>query len=102
MPVNYSIAEGKGDEKRKETYPIWVRRGGSKMGKEVINNIDELEQGIVRISKKYMALVERRIDGADELTGENLRDIYDGIQMLGHIVATMERFSRMEQCEPNG
>lgn len=72
------------------------------MGKEVINNIDELEQGIVRISKKYMALVERRIDGADELTGENLRDIYDGIQMLGHIVATMERFSRMEQCEPNG
>lgn len=52
---------------------------------------------VERIAAKYAKLVENRIDTVKgELTGIDLRDTYDGIQMLGHIVATMERFSRME------
>lgn len=48
------------------------------------------------IAVKYAKLLEDRIDHADNgLTGTDLRDIYDGIQMLGHISATLERFSRI-------
>lgn len=48
------------------------------------------------IAFKYAKLVNERIDKVDNgLTGEDLREVYDGIQMLGHITATMERLSRM-------
>ena len=48
------------------------------------------------IAFKYAKLVNERIDKVENgLTGEDLREVYDGIQMLGHITATMERLSRM-------
>lgn len=56
----------------------------------------ELKETTERIAEKYAKLVEERIDSTEELTGKDLRDIYEGIQMLGHIMATLERFSRME------
>ena len=49
------------------------------------------------IAFKYAKLVDERIDKVENgLTGEDLREVYDGIQMLGHITATMERLSRMD------
>ncbi|RKJ01962.1 hypothetical protein D7X87_18675 [bacterium D16-54] len=55
---------------------------------------------VERIATKYAKLVENRIDAIQgDLTGIDLRDTYDGIQMLGHIVATMERFGRMESAD---
>jgi len=57
---------------------------------------NELKQTVERIAEKYAALVEKRIDNVQILTGTDLRDIYDGIQMLGHITATLERFSLMK------
>lgn len=57
--------------------------------------VEELKEKVEKIAVKYADLVEKRIDSAEELTGTELRDIYDGIQMLGHITATLERFSRM-------
>lgn len=58
----------------------------------------ELKETTERIAEKYARLVEERIDKIEELTGKDLRDIYEGIQMLGHITATLERFSRMENA----
>lgn len=62
--------------------------------KKDTNNL-KLKQTVESVAEKYAALVEKRIDETNELTGTDLRDIYDGIQMLSHIVATLERFSRM-------
>lgn len=56
----------------------------------------KLEEIVNEIALKYAKLVNERIDKAEKgLTGEDLREIYDGIQMLGHVTATMERLSRM-------
>ena len=56
-----------------------------------------LRENIERIACKYATLVEERIDKTQNgLTGTDLREIYDAIQMLGHIIATLERFSRMK------
>ena len=55
---------------------------------------------VERIATKYAKLVENRIDAIQgDLTGIDLSDTYDGIQRLGHIVATMERFGRMESAD---
>lgn len=63
---------------------------GRTAGEEDFNAI------VRRIAVKYAKLVEERIDAVQNgLTGEDLRDAYDGIQMLGNITATMERFSRI-------
>lgn len=62
--------------------------------KKDTNNL-KLKQTVESVAEKYAALVEKRIDETNDLTGTDLRDIYDGIQMLSHIVATLERFSRM-------
>lgn len=56
----------------------------------------KLRSTVERVAEKYANLVEKRIDNAEDLTGTDLHDIYEGIQMLGHIVATLERFSRMK------
>lgn len=56
----------------------------------------KLKKKVESIAEKYADLVEKRIDNTEELTGENLKDIYSGIQMLGHIAMTFERLSRME------
>lgn len=32
-----------------------------------------------RVAEKYAQMVEKRIDNAEELTGTDLRDIYEGI-----------------------
>lgn len=62
--------------------------------------MEELRAKAEQIAGKYFALMEKRIDSAEGLTGSDLRDIYDGIQMMGHITATLERFSRMEVSSP--
>ncbi len=54
----------------------------------------ELEQALRRIAEKSAALVEGRIDDTMELTGTALKDIYDGVHILGHVVATLERLNR--------
>lgn len=59
-------------------------------------NLTNLQEKVVRIADKYADLVEQRIDGAESLTGQDLRDVYDSIQMLGHITATLERFNKMK------
>lgn len=59
----------------------------------------KLRETVERVAEKYAGLVENRIDSAKELTGQDLHDIYEGIQMLGHIVATLERFSRMDKTD---
>ena len=56
---------------------------------------NELKETVERVAEKYASLVEKRIDRTEDLTGTDLHDIYEGIQMLGHVVATLERFSRM-------
>ena len=62
--------------------------------------MNQLKEKAKQIAGKYFDLVEKRIDNAEGLTGSDLRDIYDGIQMMGHITATLERFSRMEDSSP--
>ena len=62
---------------------------------EKMKMVNELEVKAAKIAGKYFDLVEKRIDSADELTGNALREIYEGIQMMGHITATLERFSRI-------
>ncbi|MCI9597881.1 MAG: hypothetical protein HFE75_11430 [Firmicutes bacterium] len=52
---------------------------------------------VERVAVKYAKLVEKRIDSVNgELTGTELRDVYDGVQMLGNVTATLERLSRTE------
>ena len=53
-------------------------------------------EGMKTLKSQVESIAEKRIDGTNELTGDNLNDIYSGIQMLGHIVMTLERFSRIE------
>lgn len=49
------------------------------------------------IAEKYAGLVEKRIDDTEELSGQELRDIYDSIQTLGHIAATLERLNHIRR-----
>lgn len=63
---------------------------------EVENRTDSLKKKVERIAGKCADLVEKRIESTKELTGDDLHDIYSGIQMLGHITMTLERFNRME------
>lgn len=65
--------------------------------------MEELRAKAEEIAKKYYDLVEKRIDSTEILTGGDLREIYEGIQMMGHIAATLERLSRMiySPCELN-
>lgn len=51
---------------------------------------------VQRIAVKYAKMVEKRIDNTQTgLRGTDLREIYDGIQMLGNITATLERLSHI-------
>lgn len=56
----------------------------------------ELQKKIEDIAIKFAELIEKRIDNTDDLSGKNVQDIYDGIQSLGHIVASMERLDHMK------
>lgn len=58
--------------------------------------MENLKNKVKSIATKHASLVEKRIDGTKELTGNNLEEIYSSIQMLGHIVMTLERISRIE------
>ena len=58
--------------------------------------VNQLKEKAKQIAGKYFDLVEKRIDSAEELMGSDLRDIYEGIQMVGHITTTLEKFSCME------
>lgn len=61
-----------------------------------IEAIESFYETVARIAAKYAKLVEDRIDSVKNgLTGEDLHDVYDGIQMLGHITATMEKSRRI-------
>lgn len=71
-----------------------------KKDKEYSSERSSAEEDFCKIVKnvavKYAKLVEERIDSIENgLTGTDLREIYDGIQMLGHITATLERVSRI-------
>ena len=80
------------ERKKEETGLRNYKPGGGEVEmakKEFMTVVDE-------IAFKYANLVNERIDKVENgLTGEDLREVYDGIQMLGHITATMERLSRM-------
>ena len=57
---------------------------------------EELKVIVDEIAVEYAKLVKERINKVENgLTGKDLCEVYDGIQMLGHIAATMERLSRM-------
>lgn len=58
-------------------------------------DLANFQRKVVCIAEKYADLVEKRIDAVESLKGLEVRDVYDSIQMLGHITATMERFKRM-------
>ena len=73
------------------------REARNNLMSDKILNQEKLKETVENIAKKYAALVEKRIDKTQELAGTDLHEIYEGIQMLGHIVATLERFSRMER-----
>lgn len=58
---------------------------------------ENFKETVERIASKYVKLVEERIDNTQNgLSGQDLRDIYDGIQLLGNIMSTLERLSRMK------
>lgn len=58
---------------------------------------EELYKTVERIAEKYAKLVEERIDNVhDGLTGTDLRDVYDGIQMLGHVTTTLKKIQPHE------
>ncbi len=59
-------------------------------------DLKNLKEKALHIAEKYTDLVEKRVDATESLTGQDLRDIYDSIQMLGHITATLERFNNMK------
>ena len=60
-------------------------------------NYKELIETTESIAAKYANMVEDRIDDVKNgLTGVDLKDVYECIQILGHIVATLERLSRMK------
>ncbi len=62
-----------------------------------------LEQTVGRIAEKYAKLVENRIDSDQVMTGTELSEFNEEIRALGHLIATLERFSRMEDlsdCDP--
>ena len=50
------------------------------------------------IVEKYAGLVEKRISNTENLSGEDLQEIYQGIQSFWHIVSSLERICRMEDC----
>lgn len=56
-----------------------------------------LENKVRSIAEKYADLVEKRIDEAESLTGNDMTEIYTCIQMLDHIVMALERFSRISE-----
>ena len=51
---------------------------------------------VEKIALKYAELVEKRIDNAQELKGDDLSDIYNGIHMLTHTTAMLERLGRIK------
>lgn len=59
---------------------------------------DNLITVINRIMVKYAGLVENQIDSAQSNFAEaDLRDVYDGIRILGNIAVTLERHSNLER-----
>ena len=72
-------------------------------GRNELNEVNAvmIREKIEEIAIKYAGLIEKRIDNTDTLSGEDINDIYDGIQSLGHIIASMERLERMEHMKPH-
>lgn len=49
-----------------------------------------------RIARKYMAMVEEKLDYSVSYSVRDLREVYDGIQMMEHVAVALERFARLE------
>ena len=59
----------------------------------MINN-KEFRETVERIAVKYAKEVEKRID---RMGNNSLKNLYDEIQLLGNMAATLERLSRTEK-----
>lgn len=57
---------------------------------------DTLAMQAGRIARKYMDMLEGKLDYSVSFSVRDLREVYDGIQTLGHIAASLERFARLE------
>ena len=57
---------------------------------------DTLAMQARRIARKYMDMVEGELDDSVSCSVRDLREACDGIQMMGHIAAALERFARLE------
>ena len=67
------------------------------MEQKKIKENEKLYETVERIAEKYAKLVDERIDNVhDGLTGTDLRDVYDGIQMLGHVITTLKKIQPYE------
>lgn len=70
----------------------------------VINNV--LACKVQGIAEKYADLVEKRLKAAlreDEVESNAIVEINDGIRMLNHVTATLERIDRLSRGnETNG
>lgn len=64
---------------------------------EQIEDVQRTHQIIQGIATKYAKLIEKRIDNTDNLSSEDIHDLYDGFQSLGHIIASMERLERIKK-----
>ena len=64
-----------------------------------------LEQRIVKIAENYASLIEKRLLEALKETEEAstaMLEINDGIRMLNHVAATLEKISRLSQDNDKG
>ncbi len=59
-------------------------------------DLANFQKRVVCIAEKYADLVEKRIDTIKSLNGLEVRDVYESIQILEQITATLERFKRMD------
>lgn len=61
-------------------------------------NIENLERKVEGIAEKYADLIEKRLTAAlneNEVESSAMVEINDGIRMLNHVVATLERISKL-------
>ena len=63
-----------------------------------MNKLENLETKILSIANRYADLTERRIETAlnEGVESNAMCEINDGIRMLNHITATIERIKRLQ------
>lgn len=66
-------------------------------------NIENLESKVEGIAEKYADLIEKRLTAAlneNEVESSAMVEINDGIRMLNHVAATLERISKLRVNQP--